>query len=161
MVETAAGHRHELAGNDAGNGIRRERDSCHTAPVKHHAAPVKVEVQVVKAVLPALGRQVFHFNRVQGQKELGRRVRRGARFLNVGQRVLAEIYVKVGADYRLAVSDQPLRLVAAEVVGDGAGFPGGGAGCRHSSTGREMRRVNEKHGEAGRRPDNAQRTQGR
>ena len=128
MVETATGHRHELAGNDAGNGIIRERNSCHTTPVKQHAAPVKVEVQVVIAVLPVPGRQVIHVNRVQGKKELGRRVRRGALFLNVGQRVVVEIYVKVGADYRLPVSDRPLRLVAGEVIGDSAGFPGGGAG---------------------------------
>ena len=102
VVETAFPAHHVLAGADAGNSIPRERDSRHTSPVEYHAALVEIEVQVVEAVWPAPVGQVVPVNRVQGEEKHRLRVGRGARLLDVGQRVVVEIDVKVGAHYGFA-----------------------------------------------------------
>ena len=72
-------------------------------------------MHVVEAVLPAVGRQVLHVFRDDLQEELRLHVRRAARRLEVGHRVLAGIDVEDGADRRFAGRDglvvrQPGRI---------------------------------------------------
>ena len=107
-----AGRRNELAGIDFGDSIIRERHRCHTSPVEYPAVSVKVEVQVVKAVRPAVVGQVSHRNRVQVEKEMRLGISRGARLLNVGQRVVPELYVKGGADAGCSTAGIPRRINA-------------------------------------------------
>ena len=64
-----------------------------------------MEMHVVEAVPPAVGRQVLHVFRDDLQEELRLHVRRAARRLEVGHRVLAGIDVEDGADRRFAGRD--------------------------------------------------------
>ena len=89
-----------LAGTDPRNGVAGQGHDHEALAIELGPAAGKIEVQIVKAMRLAMGRQVIDVDRFDMEEETRLHIRGAARGFAVNERACASIHVKLGAGDR-------------------------------------------------------------
>ena len=92
----------ELTGHDAVDVILREIDCRHAFSIESYAIHPEPKVETVKSILLAMVGKIIGINGNDVQEESCLRICLLARFLDIGDGIFAEIYVKVGTEDRFS-----------------------------------------------------------